>query len=112
MKSPPTYMGAFNVLVWQEGDFWIAQVIEKDICTQASSMSGVVEEIGIALAVHIGLAISKQQQPFIDVPATPSEIVEQWKTARVELNVRDQAIEVGGATPPPLKIKYADSVHA
>lgn len=106
----PVYTGAFNVLVWQEDGFWIAQVIEKDICTQANSMSDVIGEIGIAIAGHIGFAISKQQQPFIDIPATPPEIVEQWRAARVELNVRDQAIEVGGATPPPLKIKYADSI--
>jgi hypothetical protein len=103
----------FNVLGYREGDWYVAQAIERDICSQARRPDEAIYELARAIATHIGYAMSRGEQPFVGLPATPAEIIQAWHNTVITWQVRPDSIEVAGNTPPPFgEIRYTDSIAA
>jgi hypothetical protein len=62
-----------KVLIFKEGDLWVAQGIERDICVQAYTLEDV--QINFEVAVRLE---SECEGGIMRIPAAPEYFQEQW----------------------------------
>ena len=67
-----------RVVVFKEGDIWIAQALEHDICAQGADLDAVTERLQEAVAAEIGLAIANGEDPLADIQPAPSNFFRMW----------------------------------
>lgn len=75
-----------RVLLFRDGDWWIAQVLDPDICTQARDMPAVIEAIQKMTYAERWLHDEDPERPanldrFDDLPCAPVLFLQSWKKA-------------------------------
>ena len=77
---------AINAVIYQDGDDWIAQGIEHDICAQGRSIQEArraFEESVVGMALF-GVASGKR--PLSDIPPAPEEFHAMFEKAEVSID--------------------------
>lgn len=72
---------SISVVIFQEGDWWVAQGLEFDIATQAKTPSDLDYELQRILIGHMVSAKEEGVEPFATLPPAPQEYWEMWLTA-------------------------------
>ena len=75
-----------RVLIFLDGDWWIAQCLDVDIATQASDQLAVIEEIQHMTYADRWLHDEDPERPanldrFDDLPRAPALFFKAWDTA-------------------------------
>ena len=87
-----------RVLIFKDGDLWIAQCLEYDIAVQAKNLNELKEKFIGTINVHITSSIENNEIPFMNIPKTPDEF---W-----ELYHKDNLLEKPLKIPSPPRRKY------
>lgn len=75
-----------HAIVFQEGEWWVGQCIEKDIAVQAKTLDGIKEEFKRTLEAYKELG--KQEglsKPLENHPATPASVIEKLQGQKIEI---------------------------
>lgn len=63
---------AVRVIARKEGESWIANCVEYDICAQGADLGQVRRRMEVALELECQLALDKTGEPFGGIPAAPA----------------------------------------
>lgn len=64
-----------SVVLFHQGDFWVAQCLEYDLVAQAEDLSDLRYEFERVLIGHMVISRENDAEPFVSLPAAP---VEYW----------------------------------
>jgi hypothetical protein len=82
----------FRVVVYQEGDRWIAQMLEHDIRAQGPDLSTVHKRLMATLQAEIAESISKGRLPLEGIDPAPPRFEEYW-AKRSSFTEQDQVAD-------------------
>ena len=99
MTEPMTASFNISAVLYQEGDWWIAQCLEYDITTQADSFSNLQYELERVLFAHIVASVTEGQTPFASLPAAPPKFWSMWQAGT---GVERRQVSFRPQTPMPL----------
>jgi len=89
-----------RVIVFREGDWWVAQILEHNLATAARSLDLIPAELERFLAVQIVGSLESGIKPFEDLPPAPKRF---W-------DLYDQAAEV--VPEGPRILRFPAATHA
>ena len=75
-EAPPA--GQIRALVFHEGDHWIGQCIEYDICAQAKNLTELYQKLEVTIQFEREESIKRRGSPFAGIPAAPSHFEDMW----------------------------------
>src|SRR5207244_11393778 len=76
-----TMVLTIRVLVFREGDWWIAQCLEHDICIQARTVEDIRPELERVLTAHY-LLTESSKTPFHGMPRAPQVFWDRYEDAK------------------------------
>ncbi|UGA47226.1 hypothetical protein HU230_0014735 [Bradyrhizobium quebecense] len=62
-------MSTLRIVTFKDGDFWVAQCLEHDVCAQANDLDTLRSRIEVAL---------EAESPLERLPAAPAHFFELW----------------------------------
>lgn len=68
-----------RVVVFAEGDQWVAQGLEHDICAQGSDLDTVQERFLDTLDVERSMAVEAGESPFTNIGPAPEHFFRMWE---------------------------------
>lgn len=71
-----------RVIVMREGEFWVAQCLEYDICTSASDMETLELRMQGQIECEAQLSEQLNGAPFAGIGAAPERFHQMWEDAR------------------------------
>lgn len=74
-----------HAVAFQTGSNWVAQCLEYDIATQASSLDSLLEELKRILAAQVCASAPEGMDPFSDIPKAPRRFWEMYRRARANV---------------------------
>jgi hypothetical protein len=94
--------GTIRVVVFQDGDKWVAQCLEYDIGAQADDIDTLNERLKVVLKAELKESLARGKAAFADIGPAPQRFHNMWEH-------RVRSIEI---TPPPwiadkAKLDYA-----
>ncbi len=96
---------AFNVLVKEEDDMWVAHCLELDVVATSDTEEGAVTDIADLIRAQVSYAISHDNLEYLYHPA-PSEVWEEFLRCKERVQSRHEArpdtAAWGEATPSAL----------
>ena len=82
MKLPTK---TIRVVIFQEGEWLCAQVLEYDLAVQARSLAGVYRRLRRMLEGHIAVRLAHGKQPFVDLRPAPRKYWAMFRRSRIPL---------------------------
>lgn len=70
---------SLRVAVFAEGDTWLAQALELDVCAQGASPDEVKERIVDTLDCELSLASEAGENPFETIGPAPQQFFAMWE---------------------------------
>jgi hypothetical protein len=75
-----------HAVVFQEGEWWVGQCVEKDIAVQAKSFDGVKEEFRRTLEAYREIGKEKGlMNPLEHHPVTPPSVIQKLQGQRIDI---------------------------
>ncbi len=68
-----------RVLVFQEGNQWIAQCLDFDICAHAKDEATLLSRFSAVFSFERNLSIERKGNPFAGLDPAPEEYHEMWR---------------------------------
>lgn len=93
MTVPPIHV---RVVVFEEGEYYIAQCLEYDICTQAKSLKELQKRFALNFFSNIAVCLELGRAPLAGIPKAPKRYWEMFENAQFEVKARD---EMQGVVP-------------
>ena len=72
-----------NILAYQNGETWIAQCVEYDICAFADKLPKLLKAFDRALAANVCVNTELGRDGFEGIPAAPQNIRNVFETAKM-----------------------------
>jgi hypothetical protein len=69
-----------RVIVFREGDLYVAQCLEYDIATQAKSIESLIDRLELTLDAEFSLCEEQGKQPHKAIPPAPNYYHGLWET--------------------------------
>lgn len=67
-----------RVIVYRDGDVYVAQCIEHDIATQGSDIPAVLERLDLTIDAECAMSKDKGAKPFENIPCAPNYFHRLW----------------------------------
>lgn len=83
-----------SAVLFQEGDWWVAQCLEYDIATQAKKIAELYYELERILVGHMVVAREEGVAPFSGIPRAPKRYWDLFRDARVKLEPVEPQLDV------------------
>lgn len=93
-----------NVLIFQQGPFWVAQCLEHDINSQGTSIDQALDRLECILSISMEIDAEENKEPLKDIPPAPAKYMKMFLKA-VRLDKRQPIIEIRTQGPKPWEIK-------
>jgi hypothetical protein len=74
-----------RVIVYREGDLYIAQGLEIDIATQAKDIPALLRRLDLTIEAECAMNKERGGSPFAGIGAAPNYFHGLWETRSVEL---------------------------
>jgi hypothetical protein len=78
-------LGLLRVVVYREGDVYVAQCIEYDIATQAHDIDSLLERLDLTLDAECAMSKDRTGKPFDGIPPAPNYFHGLWAKRSVSL---------------------------
>jgi len=108
-------MTAFSIsaVIFQEGEWWIAQCLEHDISAQAESPSELHYELERVLFAHLCASAQEGRQPFEGLGPAPKKYWRMWEKSKLTVEAEELPFSADIPIPPFVaKLKLADEVNS
>lgn len=99
-----TEVKELRVLFFQDGNRWVAQCIDYDICTSGSSIPEAQQHFGEAFVAELGLSYELKRQPLEGVPAAPEHYRRLFEETHERLEGQFPIEVPAGADIPPAHV--------
>jgi hypothetical protein len=88
-----------RVIVFKDGDLWVAQCLEYDIGAQAPDIDTLNTRFQVVLNAELKESMERHGKPFAGIPAAPKRFQLMWehRARSVEVNPSDL---LGNKKPP------------
>ena len=93
---------AIRVVVFRDGDVWVAQCLEYDIGAQASDIDTLNERLKAVLKAELKESHERNGEPFAGIGPAPQRFQQMW----------EHRVRSVGFTPPPWLIDKAKIDYA
>lgn len=70
-----------RVVAYREGDYYIAQGLEFDICVQAKTIEELQDRFDLAAFATLAICAERGTDPYEGIPRAPSEFWEMFENA-------------------------------
>jgi|ERR1700691_2006463 len=70
--------GHFRAILFREGDHWIGQCIEYDICAQAKNLTELKKKLELTIEFEREVSVKRHGYAFVGIPAAPQRFEEMW----------------------------------
>lgn len=79
-----------DVIVYQSGEFWIAQGLQYDVAVQArlSDLATLPKTFLVAMSMEIQVALDLGEEPLKSIPAAPKKYWDMHRLATIDLTAR------------------------
>jgi hypothetical protein len=67
-----------RVVVFAEGNQWIAQALEHDICAQGPDLNTVQERLLDTIDAEVSMATAAGEVPFLSISPAPEHFFRMW----------------------------------
>lgn len=67
-----------RVVVFKDGDLWVAQCLEYDIGAQAPDLDSLRNRLNMAIQVDLETSLEKRGEPFAGIEPAPPYFHEMW----------------------------------
>lgn len=74
-----------RVIVYPDGDLFIAQCLEKDIATQARDIPTLLERLDLTIDAECAISRDRNEKPFGQIGAAPNYFHDLWEKRSVML---------------------------
>jgi hypothetical protein len=75
-----------RVVVYKEGDLYVAQCLEFDIATQAIDLDVLLERLDLTIDAECGMSKESTGKPFDGIPPAPNYFHGLWDKRSVSLS--------------------------
>jgi hypothetical protein len=96
-----------HAVAFQNGHLWVAQCLEYDIATQASSLPDLLYDLKRTLGAHMLIAREEKLAPFANIPRAPQRFWEMYRQARTRLEAVRPADLPLAEEAPQLEVRAA-----
>jgi hypothetical protein len=72
-----------RVIVYPDGDLFIAQCLEKDIATQARDIPTLLERLDLTIDAECAMSRDRNETPFSQIGAAPNYFHDLWEKRSV-----------------------------
>ena len=79
MSAEMTHSHELRVVVFREGDYWVAQCLEYDIGAQAKDLSDLQARFALTLEAERQESIKHHGKPFAGIDPAPRHFHEMWE---------------------------------
>jgi hypothetical protein len=83
---------SIRAVVFQDGERWIAQCLEYDLCTSAEDRKELTRKLASQLRLQIVLDLAKGKKPFQDLPRAPQRFWEMYSGS-----TPDELVQIRGS---------------
>ncbi|HEV2856012.1 MAG TPA: hypothetical protein VHC97_24710 [Thermoanaerobaculia bacterium] len=83
---------SIRAVVYQDGEWWIAQCLEYDLCTSAKDRGKLTRKLASQLRLQIVLDLAKGKKPFQDLPRAPQRFWEMYSGS-----TPDELVQIRGS---------------
>lgn len=73
-----------RLVVFKDGDSWVAQCLEYDIGAQASNLDDLQNRFIVAFKAECEESLKRNGAPFEGIPAAPKHFHDMWDHKRTE----------------------------
>jgi len=87
-EGPPVPAYTISAVLFQRGEWWVAQCLEYDIATQAKSLPDLRYELERVLVGHMVVAARLGKRPFEDLPPAPRPDWEMFDRSDLVIKAR------------------------
>lgn len=84
-KSPTDDLENLRVIVYREGDIYVAQCIEYDIATQAKDIDALLERLDLTIDAECAMSKERTGKPFGGIAPAPNYFHNLWEKRSVSL---------------------------
>lgn len=67
-----------RAILFHEGDHWVGQCVEYDICTQAKNLTDLYRKLELTVQFEREESIKRHGAPFAGIPAAPARFEDMW----------------------------------
>lgn len=67
-----------RVIIFREGDLWVAQCVEYDIGAQAPSLGELTRKLDLTIEAEVRESLRRHGVPFKGIPRAPAQTEEMW----------------------------------
>lgn len=68
-----------RVVVFKDGDLWIAQGLERDICARGSDLRDVQERFKMLMELETDFSLQQKKQPLEGIEPAPKHFHDMWE---------------------------------
>ena len=86
-----------HAVVFQEGDWWIAQILEHNLATAARGLEAIPAELERFLTVQIVGSLEAGIEPFEDLPRAPQRFWDLYEQAAGRSRHEMRSLRLPGA---------------
>ncbi|WP_316205918.1 hypothetical protein [Bradyrhizobium sp. SZCCHNR3058] len=85
-KSANGDLEHLRVIVYREGDLYVAQGIDHDIATQAPDIPTLLERLDLTIEAECAMSRDKHSEPFAGIAPAPNYFHALWNKRSVSLH--------------------------
>jgi hypothetical protein len=80
-KSAAKKKPDMRVVVFKDGDQWVAQALEHDICAQGHDLETVRRRLRLTVMLEQEMSVANGKEPFREIAAAPKQYHDMWSDA-------------------------------
>jgi hypothetical protein len=89
--SSGTHTEQVRAILFREGDVWVGQCIEYDICTHADNLTNLNKKLEMTIQMQRDRSIERYGSPFAGIPPAPPRFEEMWNKQSGSFTPADNA---------------------
>jgi hypothetical protein len=86
-----------HAVVFQDGDWWVAQILEHNLATAARELQAIPSELERFLTVQIVGSLEAGVEPFGDLPRAPQRFWDLYEQATRSAHHETRSLRLPGA---------------
>lgn len=78
-------LDSVRAIVFREGDMYVAQCLELDICAQARDVASVLDRLDLTIEAECAMRVEGGKEPFDGICPAPNYFHDLWEKRSVNL---------------------------
>lgn len=84
-----THTIQIRAVAFKEGDVYVAQGLDYDICVQAKALSDLPKKLAYSVAANVAISLELGKQPLEGIRKAPQQFWDMFNAAKITLTPSD-----------------------